>query len=91
MEIIAGGVTAAIDFLYAVITILRRQEGVMKLYLIATAASLALSLVLVNLIGLTGAVASYLGTMVLLLVLLVLEYIRIQHAIARDRNPFLDR
>lgn len=91
LMVIAGGVTAAIDFLYAVITILRRQEGVMKLYLIATAASLALSLVLVNLIGLTGAVASYLGTMVLLLVLLVLEYIRIQHAIARDRNPFLDR
>ena len=84
----AGGVTAAIDFIYAIITILRRQRAVMRLYLISFAAALVLSLVLVNLIGLTGAVASYLGTMALLLVLLIREYVRIRRAITRERNPF---
>ena len=88
LMVAAGGVTAAIDFLYAIITVLRRQEGVMRLYLIATVASFALSFVLVNFIGLTGAVVSYLGTMVLLLALLVLEYAHIRQAIARERNPF---
>lgn len=91
LMVIAGGVTAAIDFLYAVIAVLRRQRGVMRLYLAATAASLGMSLVLVNLIGLAGAVASYLGTMVVLLALLVVEYARILRAIERERNPFHDR
>ena len=88
LMVAAGGVTAAIDFLYAIITVLRRQEAVMKLYALASVASVALSLVLVNLIGLAGAVASYLGTMTLLLVLLVIEYARIRRAITRERNPF---
>ena len=88
LMVAAGGVTAAIDFLYAIITVLRRQDEVMKLYLIAFAASIAAPLVLVNLLGLTGAVVSYLGVMALLLVLLVLEYVAIRRRIARERNPF---
>ena len=86
--VLAGGVTAAIDFLYAIITVLRRQGAVMRLYAVSFAASVALSLVLVNLLGLAGAVASYLGTMSLLLVLLVIEYARMRRQITRERNPF---
>lgn len=35
--IAAGGVTAIIDFIYQVITVLRRQKSVMKLYVIRLA------------------------------------------------------
>ncbi|OUP08439.1 polysaccharide biosynthesis protein [Collinsella sp. An2] len=88
LMVLAGGVTAAIDFLYAIITVLRRQGAVMKLYALSFGASVVLSLVLVNLLGLAGAVASYLGTMSLLLVLLVVEYARVRREITRERNPF---
>lgn len=87
--VVAGGVIAAIDFLYAIVTVLRRQGEVMRLYLVAFAAVTLSSLVLVNLIGLAGAVVSYLASMTLLLALLVWEYIRIRQAIRRERNPFL--
>lgn len=89
LMVVAGGVIAAIDFIYAIITVLRRQEAVMRLYLVAFAAVTLSSLLLVNLIGLAGAVASYLGSMTLLLALLVWEYFRIRQAIQRERNPFL--
>lgn len=88
LMIIAGGITAAIDFLYAIVAVLRRQQAVMKLYMLSFVVSIVLSLVLVNLLGLTGAVVSYLGTMGLLLVLLVLEYARMRRAITKERNPF---
>ena len=88
LMVIAGGVIAAIDFLYAIVTVLRRQGSVMRLYLLAFVAVTALSLVLVNLIGLTGAVVSYLASMTFLLVLLVLEYLNIRRAIRKERNPF---
>ena len=88
LMVCAGGVTAAIDFLYAIVTVLRRAGDVMRLYLIALAASVAAPLVLVNLFGLTGAVVSYLGVMVLLLALLIWQYVRIRHHIAQDLDPF---
>lgn len=91
LMVIAGGVIAAIDFLYAIITVLRRQDSVMHLYLIAFVAVTALSIILVNLVGLTGAVISYLASMTLLLVLLIWEYYRIRLDIRRERNPFLTR
>ena len=76
--IAAGGVTAAIDFLYQVITVLRRQKAVMKLYLITFAFSLFVPVLLVNFTGLPGAVIGYLIVMCILLVLLVSEYISIR-------------
>lgn len=88
LMIAAGGITAAIDFLYAIITVLRRQGDVMKLYLISFAASVIAPLVLVALLGLMGAVISYLLVMALLLVLLIVEYVHIRRAITRERNPF---
>lgn len=91
LMVAAGGVTAAIDFLYAIVCVLRRAGDVMKLYLICFAASVVAPLILVNLLGLTGAVASYLGVMTLLLFLLLIEYVKIRRAITRERNPFLSR
>lgn len=88
LMIAAGGITAAIDFLYAIITVLRRQGDVMKLYLISFAASVIAPLVLVALLGLMGAVISYLLVMALMLVLLIVEYVHIRRAITRERNPF---
>ncbi len=75
LMLIGGGITAVIDFLYQVITVLRRQDRIVKLYLIATAFSVVLPLVFINLIGLTGAVISYVASMVILFVLMTMEYV----------------
>ena len=88
LMVIAGGITAAIDFLHAVITVLRHAKDVMRVYIVCFAASVVVPLILVNLLGLTGAAASYLGVMALLLTLQVIEYVRIRKRIARARNPF---
>lgn len=88
LMVAAGGVTAAIDFLYAIVTVLRRQGDVMRLYLISFAAAIVLPWALVNLFGLTGAVVSYLMVMTLLLGLLIWQYALIRRQIARDRDPF---
>ena len=85
---VAGGVTAAIDFLYQVITVLRRQRDVTKLYLIAFGFSLFVPLLLINFTGLPGAVLGYLILMAILLVLLVTEYISIRAQY--NRNPESD-
>ena len=42
----------------------------------------------IKLLGLMGAVVSYLAIMALLLVLLIIEYRRIRQLIERDRNPY---
>lgn len=74
----AGGVTAGIEFLYQVITVLRRQRAVTKLYLITFGLSLFVPVLLVNFTGLPGAVIGYLIVMCILLVLLVSEYASIR-------------
>ncbi|MEG0620942.1 MAG: lipopolysaccharide biosynthesis protein [Raoultibacter sp.] len=76
--LVAGGVTAAIDFLYQVITVLRQQKAVTKLYLIAFGFSLFIPILLVQFTGLPGIVIGYLIVMSILLVLLVWEYLRIR-------------
>lgn len=88
LMVVAGGVTAGIDFIYAIITVLRHAGDVTKIYLICFAVSVVLPLILVNLLGLTGAVVSYLAVMTLLLVLLIIEYTHIRQRIERDRNPY---
>ena len=86
----AGGVTAAIDFLYQVITIMRRQKDVMALYFVTFGFSLFVPIMLVTFAGLSGAIMSYLIVMTLLLVLLVWEYIRIRHSLAAKRVSLED-
>ena len=71
----AGGVTAAIDFLYQVITILRRQQVVMGLYLITFGFSLLVLILMTTMMQLQGAVVGYLIVMSILLILLVREYV----------------
>ena len=84
----AGGVTAAIDFLYQTITIMRRQKDVTKLYVITLGFSLFVPTLLVIFTGLPGAVIGYLIVMTLLFVLLVWEYLRSRSSLNRqDRAP----
>ena len=82
----AGGVTAAIDFLYQVITILRRQQVVMGLYLITFGFSLLVLILMITMMGLEGAVVGYLIVMSILLILLVREYIMQRLKFARVRR-----
>lgn len=79
----AGGVTAMIDFLYQIITVMRRQKDVTKLYIITLGFSLFVPTLLVMFTGLPGAVISYLIVMSILLVLLVWEYFRIRSDLAK--------
>lgn len=82
--IAAGGVTAGIDFLYQVITVLRRQRAVTKLYIITFGFSLFVPLLLVNFTGLPGAVIGYLIVMCILFVLLVSEYVSIRLGFSKE-------
>lgn len=82
----AGGVTAAIDFLYQIVTVLRKQGSVMKLYLVTFGFSLFIPLLLISFTGLPGAIISYLIVMSILLMLLVWEYLRIRMQMSRDRK-----
>lgn len=79
----AGGVTAAIDFLYQVITILRRQQVVVGLYLITFAFSLLVLVLMTTMMQLEGAVVGYLIVMSILLILLVREYVMQRMKFAR--------
>ena len=85
--LVAGGVTAAIDWFYQLIIIMRRQKDVTKLYLVAFGFSLFVPWILIMIIGLGGAVISYLVVMSLLFVLLLLEYFRIRKDL-RDNYGF---
>lgn len=89
LMVIAGGVSAAIDFLYAIVTVLRHQSSATKPYLITFAFALVVPTVLILLFGLTGAVVGYLASMTLLLALLAIEYIRIRQNLSeKNRSPF---
>ncbi|MEE1158882.1 MAG: lipopolysaccharide biosynthesis protein, partial [Atopobiaceae bacterium] len=74
LMIVAGGLSAAIDFLYQVITVLRRQAQATVTYLIAFGVVVLSSIVLVRLVGFDGAVYSYLAVMVVLFALLMVQY-----------------
>jgi O-antigen/teichoic acid export membrane protein len=82
--LVAGGVTACIDFLYQVITVLREHKSVMGPYLITLGFSLFIPVLLVSFTGLPGIVIGYLIVMSILFVLLVGEYLRIRYNFARQ-------
>ena len=82
----AGGVTAAIDFLYQIITILRRQQAVISLYLITFGFSLLVLILMTTMMGLEGAVVGYLIVMSILLILLVREYVIQRMKLSRRRG-----
>jgi O-antigen/teichoic acid export membrane protein len=82
--LVAGGVTAGIDFLYQVVTVLRRQRAVTKLYLVTFGFSLLVLLLLINMTGLPGAIIGYLIIMAILLAMLTMEYISVRMEYARN-------
>lgn len=82
--IATGGVTCAIDFIYQVITVMRRQKDVMTLYCVTFAFSLFIPSLLIGFEGLDGAILSYLIIESILLVLLVWEYFRIRGDLTRE-------
>ena len=75
LMIVAGGLTAAIDFLYQVITIQRKQNTVMKLYVVTLAVSVVASVSLIHACGLLGAVAAYVIEMAVLFALIVRQLV----------------
>ncbi|MDR1357868.1 MAG: lipopolysaccharide biosynthesis protein [Coriobacteriales bacterium] len=85
--LIAGGVTAGIDFLYQAITVLRKQRAVLKLYFITFAFSLFIPVLLVQYADLAGVVLSYLIIMSILFVLLLSEYLSIRWGFSREKVP----
>ena len=85
----AGGVNATVDFIYAVVTVLRHQDAIVAPSLITFACACVVPTVLISLFGLAGAVVGYLIVMAVLAVLLAIEYARVRRAIASDkRSPF---
>ena len=84
--LVAGGVTAAIDFMYQVITILRRQHVVTNLYLITFGFSLLVLFLMIPMMGLQGAVVGYLIVMSILAILLVREYIMQRMKFTRSKG-----
>lgn len=82
----AGGVTALIDFLYQVITILRRQQVVMGLYLITFGFSLLVLILMITMMELEGAVVGYLIVMSILAILLAREYVVQRMKISRSKG-----
>lgn len=83
LMIIAGGMTGGIDFLYQVITIMRRQELVTRSYLIAFAIGVVSSILLIHFGELEGAVTAYVLTMSVLFAMLLWVYVVERVSIAR--------
>ncbi len=78
-----GGLCAAIEFLYQVITVLRCQQEVMKFYLGVFVFSIPVCVLLVRTLGINGAVASNVVIMAVLFGLLAYEYVHIRRRTAR--------
>lgn len=83
LMIIAGGLSAAIDFLYQIITVLRKQAAATVLYLAAFVFVAIASVALVRMVGFNGAVWSYLAVMVVLFVLLGAQFCIVRFGSAR--------
>jgi O-antigen/teichoic acid export membrane protein len=78
LMIVAGGFSAIIDFLYQIITVLRKQAAATLLYLIAFGIVALSSVVLIRLIGFDGAVYSYLIVMVSLFLMLAIQFVLVR-------------
>ena len=83
--VVMGGLCASIDFLFQVITVLREQRAVTRLYLIAFVFAVPVAFLLTNFAQLAGAVMASLVIMGILVVLLVTEYLSIRKRNAESR------
>lgn len=86
LMLVTGGITALIDFLYQVITIMRRQKDVTVLYCVSFFFSLFIPMLLIGYAELEGAILSYLIIESILCVLLVWEYFRIRRDLSRSKR-----
>ena len=80
LMIVAGGLSAGIDFLYQTITVLRRQAVATLTYLGSFVVVALCSVILVRMVGFDGAVYSYLIVMVVLFAALATQYVLIRIA-----------
>jgi hypothetical protein len=87
--LVAGGITGVIDFLYQVVTVMRHQRDVMKLYVVTFGFSLFVPYLMVHTAGLNGAIDGYLIVMAFLAALLLMEYItvRLNYSKHPERDP----
>lgn len=88
LMLLTGGITAAIDFLYQIITIMRRQRDVTTLYIVAFVFAIFVPWMLVHYAGFQGAVLSYVIIEAILFMLLVWEYFRIRRDLAHGTGRF---
>ena len=85
----AGAFNASIDFIYAVVTVLRHQGSITMPSIVAFICSCIIPTVMIYFMGLAGAVYGYLIVMAVLLVLLLREYVLIRGKISHEsRSPF---
>ena len=82
--LVAGGITAAIDFLYQTVTILRCQHKVLLVFGISAVLSVVIPLLGVKFGGLSGTVYSYLIVMLVLFVLLLIVYVQIRQGMKKE-------
>ena len=80
-----GALCATADLLYQIITLLREQQSITKLYLIALVFAAPVAMLLVRFAQLAGAVLANLVIMAILVVLLVYEYLSIRKRLAEKR------
>lgn len=78
LMVVAGGIIAGIDFLYQVITIMRRQKSVTRIYLVVFVLSILIPYMLIRMSGLRGAVLGYLIVMTILFAMLLMEYVSVR-------------
>ncbi len=74
----AGGFAAGIDFLFQILTVLRRQATATRIYIAAFAFVTIASPILIRTVGFMGAVYAYLSVMIVLFSLLALQYMVIR-------------
>ena len=86
---VAGAFNSSIDFIYAVVTVLRHQGSITIPSIVAFICSCIIPTLLIYFMGLAGAVWGYLIVMGVLLALLIREYVRIRGSISKEgRSPF---
>lgn len=72
--VVSGGCAAAVEFLYQIVTLLRAQGSVTRIYLMCFVLSLLVSELMVRFSELSGAVMSSMVIMAVLLVMLLMQY-----------------
>ena len=78
LMLVAGGLAAACDFLFQILTVLRQQGTATRLFVAAFAVVTAASMGLVRTMGFMGAVYAYLLVMIVLFALLAAQYVLVR-------------